>query len=167
MRFHTILLPTDYENVSEEALTCATDLAQEYGARLILLHVVETLGPEGVTYGEAVSLPQPEGYRRRLFNELHRVRVPNPKIPVDYMLAEGEPAAAIVRAAAEKQCDLIVVGSHGRSGLRRWLEGSVAEHVVRWAHCPVLVVKGSGAATLTARNEATDLHPRDLSERSD
>ena len=57
------------------------------------------------------------------------------------MLMEGEPGEAILRTATERHCDLIVMGTHGRTGLDRIIKGSVAEHVLRRAPCPVLTVK--------------------------
>jgi universal stress protein A len=164
MHFRTILYPTDLSNISQEAFPYATDLAKDHHARLIILHVVETLGPENVTYAEAVSQPQPAGYRHRLWDQLHQVQPQTNVFPVEYMLIEGERAAGIVRTAAEKQCDLIVMGSHGRSGIHRWLEGSVAEKVVRLAPCPVLVIKPRSETTTDSVEKGTELHPHDLSE---
>jgi nucleotide-binding universal stress UspA family protein len=61
---------------------------------------------------------------------------------MEYKLAKGDPASPIIKVAEEMACDLIVLGTHGRTGLGRVLMGSVAEHVMRSAPCPVLVVKG-------------------------
>ena len=141
MQFRTILYPTDFSEPAQEALPYAIRLAQDSGACLIILHVVETLGPENVTYGEATSLPQPAAYRDRLRQDLRQIPIPDPQPRVEYLLREEDPVTAILRTAAERDCDLIVIGSHGRHGLRRLLEGSVAEQVVRGAACPVLVVK--------------------------
>ena len=137
-----ILLPTDFAECSGCALDIAADLATRYGARLIVLHVVETLGPENVTFGEVATQLEPEGYRRRLEADLRRVKPPVPaEIRVDYLLIDGSPAAGIERVAAENHCDLIVMGTHGHRGIGRLLMGSVAEGVVRRAACPVLTVK--------------------------
>ncbi len=143
MHLKTILYPTDYSDASQAAFDYAVALAHDHGACLLILHAVETLGPENVTYGEAVSQRQPESYRHRLLDDLHHIRSPDPQVPVEYILSEQDPVTAILRTAAERKCDLIVLGSHGRHGLRRVLEGSIAEQVVRWATCPVLVVKTS------------------------
>ncbi len=141
MQFRTILYPTDFSEPAQEALPYAIRLAQDSGACLIIVHAVETLGPENVTYGEATTLPQPAAYRARLWQDLRQIPIPDPQPRVEYLLREEEPVTAILRTAAERDCDLIVIGSHGRHGLRRFLEGSVAEQVVRGAACPVLVVK--------------------------
>jgi universal stress protein A len=85
--------------------------------------------------------PPPEEYLDHLLEELHQIQVPEAKISVEHWLAEGNPAAAILKAASDSHCDLIVMGTHGRKGLGRLLLGSVAEQVVRLAPCPVLTVR--------------------------
>jgi len=165
MELRKILCPTEFADLSQRALEYAADLAHDYGARLIILHAVETLGAENVTYGEAVSRPQPDSYRQRLWNDLHQVRVPDPDVAVEYVLSEGDPVEAILRTAAEQDCDLIVMGSHGRHGLRRLLEGSVAERVVRDAPCPVLVVKAPVEREQLPQKQENWLHPQPLTEK--
>lgn len=151
-RPRVILHPTDFSDSSTHALHIAVDLARLHQARLLVLHVVETLGADRVTYGEAVSQREPAGYRRRLEDELRR-HVPAPAgVAVDYLLAEGEPEEEINRVAQKYACDLIVLGTHGRTGLRRLLLGSVAEQVIRHAPCPVLtsrIPEPAAAATAT------------------
>lgn len=164
MEIRSILFPTDYAETSQAALNYASKLAQDYGARLVILHAVETLGPEYVTFGEATAQPQPEGYRRRLWEEIHRVVAPDTHLSVEYVLSEDDPVTAILRAAAKHHCDLIVLGSHGRTGVRRLLEGSVAEQVVRRAQCPVLVVKSPSTATEPSLDAETTFHPHELTE---
>jgi nucleotide-binding universal stress UspA family protein len=145
LALQTILHPTDFSEHSEYAFRLACSLARDHGARVLVLHAVTTLGPELVSYGEAVSQLQPEAYQQKLWDDLRRVRSPDPAVPVDYRLAEGDPATEIVRAATDTRCDLIVLGTHGRTGLARLLMGSVAEQVVRKAPCPVLTVKAPHA----------------------
>jgi nucleotide-binding universal stress UspA family protein len=165
MHLKTILCPTDYSELSQAALAYAAALARDHGARLVILHAVETLGPENVTYGEAVSRPQPQAYRQRLWDDLHRVKPPSFEGPVEYILSEEDPVEAILRTAAARACDLIVMGSHGRGGLKRWLMGSIAEQVVRKAPCPVLVVKAPRAIEQSPEEKTTAMHPEYLSER--
>jgi nucleotide-binding universal stress UspA family protein len=141
MDLKTILHPTDFSGSSEVGFRYAVSLAKESGALLLVLHAVETLGPEKVSYGEAVSRLQPQGYQQRLWQDLRQIRTTDPQVHIDYLLSEDEPVTAILQAADEHKCDLIVMGSHGRRGLRRLLLGSVAEKIVRAATCPVLVVK--------------------------
>ncbi len=121
----------------------AYSLARDHGARLILLHVVPA-GTYEITnlaqLGQGESMQQfEEGIRR----ELQNLCPPDGRVQPDYKLAEGDPAAAINKVAEETAANLIVLGTHGRTGLRRVLMGSVAEHVLRSAPCPVLVVKGA------------------------
>ena len=139
---HVILHPTDYSTYSAHAFEIAVDLAQQNQAALLILHVVETLGPENLTYGEAMSQLEPQGYQERLWADLRQLKVPaEAKIAVEYLLAEGDPAHEIERVARDRPCDLIVMGTHGRIGLSRLLMGSIAEEVVRRSACNVLVVK--------------------------
>jgi nucleotide-binding universal stress UspA family protein len=138
-----ILVATDFSEHSARVLEIAADLARQHSGKLFILHVAETLGPENVTFGEAAGQRQPEGYRQRLWDDLHTVRPPA-EVPVEYVLAEGDPAHEITRIAQERNCDLIVLGTHGRRGLlERLLLGSVAEVVVRTACCPVLTIRSS------------------------
>lgn len=162
-----ILHPTDYSEESRPALREAAELAHEHGAALVLLHVVDTLGPEKLTFGEVGAGPQPELYRARLLDELHHARPADPELRVEYVLSEEEVVTAILRTAADLGCDLIVMSSHGTSGLARWFTGSVAEEVVRRAACPVLVIKPPRPPEELPEMEATDLHPGRIVERDD
>src|SRR3989442_16010822 len=113
MQLRTILYPTDFSDPARDALPYAVTMAQNSGARLLVLHAVETLGPENVTYGEAVSLPQPTSYQERLWQDLRQIQISDQQLRVEYLLSEDEPVTAILRTAAERDCDLIVIGSHG------------------------------------------------------
>ena len=141
LHFKAILHPTDFSEHSDYAFRLAGSLARDHDAQLIVLHVVLSMGPELVSYGEAVSERQPEAYRQKLWDELRAVRPADPEVAVEHLLAEGDPADEIVRAARDTGAELIVMASHGRTGVRRLLMGSVAEQVMRKASCPVLVVK--------------------------
>jgi nucleotide-binding universal stress UspA family protein len=137
----TILHPTDYSEGSRRALEWAVRLAHEQGARLLILHVELSLEPEQISYGEATTEPQPEAFQRELQHRLEQVRPTDPSLQVEYLLVEGDPAREILRVARERACDLIVLATHGRSGLSRLLSGSVAEDVIRHASCPVVSVR--------------------------
>jgi len=167
MHLTRILHPTDYTDVSRPALHYAAELAHDHGAGLVILHVVETLGLEQVSYGEAASTDQPAAYRRQLMDELHRVRPADPRVHIEYVLSEEDPVTAILRTAADLGCDLIVLGSHGLSGWKRLLVGSIAEEVVRKAACPVLVVKPPAPTRPLPPYLATALHPGRLVEAED
>lgn len=133
----TILHPTDFSPRSEHAFHLACSIGRDHGSKLIVLHVAE---PPVVGYGTA-STPPPEGDWQALENRLRSIHSPYPEMPVAHHLTEGDPATEILRVAGEIKCELIVMGSHGRTGLPRMLMGSVAETVVRMARCAVLVVK--------------------------
>jgi nucleotide-binding universal stress UspA family protein len=149
----TILHPTDFSPQADNAFRLALAVARDYGARIIVTHVREI--PAGA-YGEyGVMLVDPAEDRRDVQGKLNQVKHKNKSLVSDALLAEGDPAAEIVNLAKEEGCDLIVMGTHGRSGLARLLMGSVAEQVSRQAHCPVLTVKspaGSVAQTDAAKN---------------
>jgi len=134
---HTILHPTDFSEQSHHAFCLACSLARDYGARLILLHVV---APSVFAYGEGVFVTDSEGLSLEASEKLNHIE-PGPAVRAERRVVEGDPIDEILRVAAENHSDLIVMGTHGRTGLRRLLMGSVAEQVVRRAPCPVLTVK--------------------------
>jgi nucleotide-binding universal stress UspA family protein len=135
---HTLLHPTDFSERSEYAFRLACSLARDYGARLVVLHVVT---PPVVIYGEGVVPPEPEMFRAEAQEKLNRLEAPAPGVGMERRLTEGDPVAEILRLARESGADLIVLGTHGRTGLGRLLMGSVAEQVVRQAPCPVLTIR--------------------------
>jgi nucleotide-binding universal stress UspA family protein len=144
----TILHPTDFSPHAEYAYRLASALARDYSARLILMHVKVI---PAVAYGEFAALPPEPG--ETMGNLKNRLMQLKPRdCAVEYVLTEGVPAEEIVTVAKEKVCDLIVMGTHGRTGLGRLLMGSVAELVVRRAPCPVLTLKTPLAAQ-TAEEE--------------
>jgi nucleotide-binding universal stress UspA family protein len=126
--FPVILHPTDFSERSRHAFEFACALARG-GGRLIVLHVVEAV--------HVVS----EGYEDALLERLRGLKPVDPSIRVDYRLFDGESASEIMREAAASSCDLIVLGTHGRTGVDRLVTGSVADAVLRHAGCPVLAVK--------------------------
>ncbi len=137
LQIATILHPTDFSTLSEHAFHLACSLARDHGSRLIVLHVAV---PPVIGYGESQT-PPPGGEWKALEDRLAQVQSSDSKIPITHRIELGDPAAEILRVAEEIKCDLIVLGSHGRGAIARLLMGNVAEHVVRRATCPVLVVK--------------------------
>jgi universal stress protein A len=132
-----ILHPTDFSAGCESSLRVARSLARDLGTRLVLLHVV----PYGF-YATDMTVPVDPGvYKEALMDERQLVDGPDLKYPVETKLARGDAAEEILRAAAELDCGLIVMGTHGRTGLSRLPMGSVTEYVVPRAECPVLAVK--------------------------
>jgi nucleotide-binding universal stress UspA family protein len=138
----TILHATDFSDHSAYAFALACSLARDYKARLIVLHVLERTAPiySGVMTPTPPIFPTDEE-RKSAWEDLQRIHAPNAGVQIEYQLEEGNPATAIIQVADEQHCQVIVLGSHGRTGLARLLMGSVAEEVVRGAPCPVLTVK--------------------------
>jgi nucleotide-binding universal stress UspA family protein len=135
---HRILHPTDFSERSSTAFQLACALAHDYGARLVVLHVAQ---PPMIAYGEVVMPPPSLDYRKVAEDQLRQLQAPWAGLRLEHRLEEGDPAATILRVAQETGSDLVVLGTHGRTGLGRLLMGSVAEQVVRRAPCAVLTVK--------------------------
>lgn len=133
-----ILFPTDFSHTGDAALEMATSLARERGAKLLIVHVEEP--PAAYGAGE-MYYGMPDPVTDDLRKMLDQVQPTDPQIPCDRRLITGDPATAIARLAEEEQVELVVMGTHGRTGLMRLLMGSVAEVVVRRAPCPVLTLR--------------------------
>ena len=143
MNLKTILVPSDFSECSDAALRYGLELARRFDARLHLLHVVQD------------PLTQPwaaEGFSAPLFEAVEkwqreakaRLAAAIPLSDVGRVTVSATvawPYAEILRYAAENDVDLIVMGTHGRSGVSHMLLGSIAERVVRHAPCPVLTVR--------------------------
>jgi nucleotide-binding universal stress UspA family protein len=151
LAIRTVLHPTDFSESSEFAFRLACSLAGDYGARLMVLHVAE---PPMAVAGEGVLMLPPEADLEPLREKLQQLRPRGAKVQVEHRLVQGDAATEILRVAEETKCDVILLGTHGRTGLRRLLMGSVAEQVVRRAPCPVVTVKTPLAGT-SPSGEAT------------
>jgi nucleotide-binding universal stress UspA family protein len=139
---HIILHPTDYSKCADYAFNIAVDLARQYGAQLLVLHVADTLGAENVSHGQATSQRQPASQQHRLWNELRAVQpIPGEEIELQHILEEGDPATVIAAVANREHCDLIVMGTYGRSLLTRLITGSVTQHVSHLVTCPILTMR--------------------------
>ena len=149
MKVNSILLPTDFSDCARHAVPVAAEFARLLGARVVCLHVVEPVMPAvGWTPTAVGPLPvadMGEQLEEAAERELPRFagRAEFEGLDVEDVVSHGEAAAEIVRVAEERGCGMIIISSHGRTGLGRILFGSTAESVVRHAHCPVLVVKPS------------------------
>lgn len=152
----TIVFGTDFSTHSEHAFALASALARDYMARLVIAHVREI---PAVAFGEFGATPpiveDIDDANARLFS-LKPVGV---EVDADYVLASGVPATELLQLAEQHHADLIVVGSHGRTGLARLLMGSVAEQVVRGAQCPVLVVKQPMGERVTTKVQVAEPVP--------
>jgi nucleotide-binding universal stress UspA family protein len=139
-----ILFPTDFSENSYLALDYAVNLAKVYGAQLYLLHVInKPLGYDSyllTSFHIDEIEKQATSAARQAMLELIQTRI-DEKVRVKIVLARGVPFAEIVDTAKTSKTDLIIMGTHGRTGVPQMLIGSVAEKVVRNAPCPVLTVK--------------------------
>lgn len=145
-----ILVPVDFSEPSERALSYALELASRLDAHVLVMHVWEpprAVGPDFGLYpigqGEVQQILEEEVSRRlkRFAGQAVGADDPQP----DTLVVQGIPYEAIVDAAEGRQIDLIVMGTHGRSGLKHFFLGSVAEKVVRHAACPVLTIRERAA----------------------
>jgi CBS domain-containing protein len=138
-----ILVPFDYSAPAEAALRFAADLARIYEARLVVHHFLEpevlhTLGDYPVVKGDPVGEET-----ERLRDHVERLLAARGRTPAhEIAVGWGPPVLQIVDTAIERKADLIVMGTHGRSGIKHILLGSVAERTVRLAPCPVLITRG-------------------------
>lgn len=139
IKIRSILHPTDFSEYSAAAMELAEALARRYGARIWIAHVAP---PEEILHGAYFGAPPPPREDlATIEKKLYAIKPADRTIPVGYALLRGDPADEIVRLARRENCDLIVMGTHGRSGLQRVLVGSVAERVLRRAPCPVLTIR--------------------------
>ena len=142
--FKKILCPTDFSEAAFVALKRAEELARHFGAELIVAHVIPTLpGPHLFPDPQAplnfdVSLYQQELAIKA--EEMLKDLVSHHKVETRNLVTTGEAAPEILRIAQQEHADLIVIASHGLTGWRRMVFGSVAEKVVRQATCPVLTI---------------------------
>ncbi len=140
-----MLVPTDFSDASDLALRYAIEMASTTGSTIHLLHVVEdrhliAAYPDGYLADIPGMLQAMKDEANRLLREA-AARCDAAKIPVTTDVVNGRPAMMIVEVAQSHAADVIVMGTHGRSGFAHFFIGSVAERVVRTAPCPVLTVR--------------------------
>ena len=146
IQFKKILTPTDFSEHSELALDTAMDLAPP-GGTVVLCHIIDDAP---LTYGYVGVAVPTQDMLSRLAQEAEKdlqgfkPHVSKPEVLLERRVVHGNPYLEIVRLAEEESVDLIVMGTHGRSGLKHFFIGSVAEKVLRKAPCPVLVVREKG-----------------------
>jgi len=148
IRIKKILYPTDFSSYSNQAYFHAIALAEKHNASLTVLFVYnpDTIITPGSQGDEVAD-------RRYWQGQLEQIRPLDTRIPVTHVLLEGDPASEIVRYGRDAGIDLIVMGTHGRTGVERLLMGSVAEKVLRDAPCSVLVVKLPRGQRLSAPSD--------------
>jgi nucleotide-binding universal stress UspA family protein len=144
MEIRRILAPTDFSEPSKQAIAYALELAQTFGATLVLLHVVE-LPPypiEGLPPSQLGGTLL-EDLEQQATSDLAQVLANEAEVKVVRRVVVGIPYRKIVVVAADEKVDLIVMATHGRTGFNHLFVGSVAEKVVRTAPCPVLTIRPS------------------------
>ncbi len=147
MHVKHILVPLDFSADAEQALDCAVGLAQQFQARLTLLHVIYL--PVSTEVNLSVYFTEMEtGAEQGI--DTYRKRVEEAGLAVDTVISRGTPFREIVETAKAKRVDLIIMGTHGRTGMQHLLLGSVAERVVRLAPCPVMVTRETQNGTASA-----------------
>jgi nucleotide-binding universal stress UspA family protein len=146
-RIRRILHATDYSKASERALQGAVDFAKQNHAEMLVVHVIQPVVPyvAGEDIGAAelyVKLEESTKQEaQRSMNKLMQ-RLERLGVKAKSLLLRGIPADQIVKAARNRKADIIVIGTHGRTGLSKLFMGSVASRVISTARCPVLTVRG-------------------------
>ena len=147
MEIKRILVPTDFSDYSEKALNWAASIAEQWNSQVYLCHIIpqpsypSMLGGADLVKFETGLQSTAETQLQDLIEKLQ-----NRNIQTTTRVSLGEPFNDICRIAEEERIDLIIMGTHGRTGLSHALLGSVAERVVRYAPCPVLVIGKEAAA---------------------
>ncbi len=149
IKIKRLLSPTDFSDAAKHALLYAEDLARTYGSELHLLHVIEPVLYPPEMFGQVGLVDIETTIERAGQEELAqwRTQVPNDVTCVT-SVAHGKPWAEILRYATEKEIDLIVIATHGRTALDHLLLGSTTDKIVRKSACPVLTVRYHGREIL-------------------
>ena len=149
MRIKRILVPTDLSEASMPALKLATEFGKAFQAELVLLFVVEPLYMSGdiLSAGAVASVVEAQNKTARAHLAREVARLGKRGVRARSIIVEGTTAATIVERARKGSADLIIIGTHGRTGFSHVFMGSVAERVVRTAGCPVLTVRSPAKQT--------------------
>lgn len=159
-RIKKIFVPTDFSACSNEALAYAAFLAKQLSATILLTHFTEPYIPTFTEpYIYTLTSPHPfDDMEMRAGQALDRMAHPwrESGIYVETHLLRGNPGKDIGKAAKVLECDLIVMGTHGRTGVSHFMMGSVAEHVIRTAPLPVLTVRLRGEVKANGNEREAD-----------
>lgn len=149
IRLNRVLVPVDFSEFGKHALKYGCEFARRFGAELHLLHVVEDVYPMVPEAGMLLPaqgdyLAELKAAAQRAIDALPEADWSNGIADVVRSIGTGTPFLEVIRYAKEHDIDLIVIGTHGRTGLVHMLMGSVAERIVRKSPCPVLTVRPEG-----------------------
>jgi len=148
--YGNILVPLDGSNFAEEALSHAITLARVFGSRVTLIYVIEpmSLYPEQGITGPILSIPlsnEREEADAKAYLHKRQTELTSTGIDNKYVIEQGDPASEIIDYSTKNNIDLIVMTTHGRSGVGRLVYGSVADRVLRQSKCPVLLIRSDTA----------------------
>ncbi|HEB54603.1 MAG TPA: universal stress protein [bacterium] len=146
IEFNRIVCPTDFSPTSSHAVDYAATLAHSFDAELVLLHIIPEMTYPLRSFGMAHSFQHIQEELHTRANESLKKRADQihaklPKIRIRFALRDGEAHEETLACAKEEQADMIVMGTHGHTGITHALLGSTAEKVVRLSECPVLTVR--------------------------
>jgi nucleotide-binding universal stress UspA family protein len=147
MQIKTVLFPTDFSQGARAAMDHAISLAKDYRSKLILLYVIQDISiAEWYIPSSLSAADLMEDMQKSAWNEMDKwgTEVLQTVKDVEKLVVRGVPFVEIIKTAKERHADLIVIGTHGRTGIDHMLFGSTAEKVVRKAACPVLTVRIPG-----------------------
>jgi nucleotide-binding universal stress UspA family protein len=141
-----ILVPTDFSKYSDAVLNIAADMAATYDANIYILHAVDNAIKRksidyGISYEEIKQIEENSLSASAEKLKKQSANIKNDKIKIIHVTKIGDPAEVILKEQKAKKIDLIVIASHGRSGIVRYLLGSVATKVTKSAKCPVMLIK--------------------------
>jgi nucleotide-binding universal stress UspA family protein len=145
MQIQTIVVPTDFSEFAEYAFTWALGIAADWKAKVVVVHAVHPISY--LAFPDSVYVPDLQKMEAEMIADAEKrladftAKKGSSPVPVETRVAVGEAMGEICQAATREHADLIVMGSHGRTGLSHVLLGSVAERIVRHAPCPVLVAR--------------------------
>jgi nucleotide-binding universal stress UspA family protein len=145
MQIQTIIVPTDFSEHAEYAFTWALQMAADWQAKIVLFHAAAPISP--LAFPDSVYLPDLRRLEADILADAEKriaecvSKKGTSPVTVETRVVIGEPVHEICQAVEREQANLIIMGSHGRTGLSHILLGSVAERVVRHASCPVLVAR--------------------------
>ena len=142
LKLSSILVPIDFSPESDKALRYAIPFAEQFGARLTVVYVVQPLpAPDFATFPLVMENDKVvAACRAKLLERVRRLDLP-PRLIEKTLVRQGQPAQEITDAARTLKADLIIIATHGYTGIKHAVLGSTAERVVRHAPCPVLVVR--------------------------